>query len=104
MAMGKAIAGGVPMGAVGIGDSITGLKPGMHGSTFGGNPLACAAALAHLAVLEEEDVIRNSAELCVNKGPAKTKLKLMIKKRVGLLNTAALLLRVLLAVSFIIFR
>lgn len=63
MAMGKAIAGGVPMGAVGIGDAIQNLKPGVHGSTFGGNPLACAAALAHFEILEDEGLVANSAEL-----------------------------------------
>ncbi|MGB1249228.1 MAG: aspartate aminotransferase family protein [Candidatus Promineifilaceae bacterium] len=63
LAMGKAIAGGVPMGAVGIGDRISGLKPGMHGSTFGGNPLACAAALAHFEVLAEDRLVQNSAEM-----------------------------------------
>ncbi len=63
MALGKAMAGGVPMGAVAIGDSVDGLKPGMHGSTFGGNPLACAAALAVLDILDEEGLVERSAEL-----------------------------------------
>lgn len=44
IALGKGIAGGLPMGAVGIGARVTGLAPGLHGSTFGGSPLACAAA------------------------------------------------------------
>ena len=61
LALGKAIAGGVPMGAIGIGDSVGQLKPGLHGSTFGGNPLACAAALANLEILHDEDLIANSA-------------------------------------------
>jgi LysW-gamma-L-lysine/LysW-L-ornithine aminotransferase len=52
----KSLAGGVPMGAVLIGDSVKNLTPGTHGSTFGGNPLSCAAAIATLAVLEEEDL------------------------------------------------
>ncbi|MEM7113752.1 MAG: acetylornithine transaminase [Chloroflexota bacterium] len=63
MAMGKAIAGGVPMGAIGVGPKVTGLKPGMHGSTFGGNPLACAAALATLDIFEEEQLLAKSNEL-----------------------------------------
>jgi acetylornithine/LysW-gamma-L-lysine aminotransferase len=46
--MGKAIAGGVPMGAVGIADTVKNLAPGVHGSTFGGNPLACAAGIASI--------------------------------------------------------
>ena len=59
MAMGKAIAGGVPMGAIGIGDAIGDLAHGIHGSTFGGNPLACAAALANLSILDSENLIEN---------------------------------------------
>ena len=61
MSMGKAIAGGVPMGAIGIGDQIGELKPGLHGSTFGGNPLACASALENIAILTDEHLIENSA-------------------------------------------
>ena len=52
----KSLAGGVPMGAVLIGRSVKNLTPGVHGSTFGGNPLACAAAVAALTVMEEEDL------------------------------------------------
>jgi len=52
----KSLAGGVPMGAVLIGRKIKNLTPGVHGSTFGGNPLSCAAALAALTVMEEEDL------------------------------------------------
>jgi acetylornithine/LysW-gamma-L-lysine aminotransferase len=61
--LGKAIAGGVPMGAIGIGPRVTGLTPGVHGSTFGGNPLACAAALATLDVMEQEALPARAAEL-----------------------------------------
>ena len=56
----KSLAGGVPMGAVLIGHPVKNLTPGVHGSTFGGNPLACAAALAALSVMEEEDLPRQS--------------------------------------------
>jgi len=46
LACAKSIAGGVPMGAVLIGHNVKNLTPGVHGSTFGGNPLACAVAIA----------------------------------------------------------
>ncbi|NCF67718.1 MAG: acetylornithine/succinylornithine family transaminase [Chloroflexi bacterium] len=61
--MGKAMAGGVPMGAVALGRRVAPLPPGVHGSTFGGNPLACAAALATLRVIEEESLIVRAADL-----------------------------------------
>lgn len=56
----KSLAGGVPMGAVLIGSKIKNLQPGVHGSTFGGNPLSCAAAVAALGVIEEEDLPRQA--------------------------------------------
>jgi [amino-group carrier protein]-gamma-(L-lysyl/L-ornithyl)-L-glutamate aminotransferase len=56
----KSLAGGVPMGAVLIGHNIKNLTPGVHGSTFGGNPLSCAAAVAALNVIEEENLARQS--------------------------------------------
>jgi LysW-gamma-L-lysine/LysW-L-ornithine aminotransferase len=52
----KSLAGGVPMGAVLIGPNIKNLVPGVHGSTFGGNPLSCAAANAALDVIIGEDL------------------------------------------------
>ncbi len=52
----KSLAGGVPMGAVLIGPRVKNLAPGVHASTFGGNPLACAAANAALDVMQEEDL------------------------------------------------
>jgi acetylornithine/LysW-gamma-L-lysine aminotransferase len=52
----KSLAGGVPMGAVLIGPNIKNLVPGVHGSTFGGNPLSCAAANAALDVILGEDL------------------------------------------------
>ena len=53
LCLAKAMAGGVPMGAVLVGDRVP-AEIGMHGSTFGGNPLACAAALATIEVMERE--------------------------------------------------
>ena len=52
----KSLAGGVPMGAVLIGQNVKNLTPGVHGSTFGGNPLSCAAANASLDVMKDEDL------------------------------------------------
>ena len=53
LCLAKAMAGGVPMGAVLVGDKVP-AEVGMHGSTFGGNPLACAASLATIEVMERE--------------------------------------------------
>ena len=58
----KSIAGGIPMGAVLIGERVANLVAGMHASTFGGNPLACAASLAALDVLEEGDLPGRAAQ------------------------------------------
>ena len=62
LAMGKAIGGGVPMGAVGISDTIKNLAPGVHGTTFGGNPLAAAAGIASLSEMKRLDIPKLAAE------------------------------------------
>ena len=62
LVMGKAIGGGVPMGAVGISDTVKNLAPGVHGTTFGGNPLASAAAIASLTEMKRLDIPRLAAE------------------------------------------
>ncbi|WP_420644268.1 aspartate aminotransferase family protein [Candidatus Leptofilum sp.] len=61
--LGKAMAGGVPMGAVGIGPRVQNLAPGLHGSTFGGNPLACAAGTAVLNIFQHTDLTSRAAKL-----------------------------------------
>ncbi|MCP4363564.1 MAG: acetylornithine/succinylornithine family transaminase [Chloroflexi bacterium] len=61
--LGKAMAGGIPMGAVGIGGRVKNLMPGVHGSTFGGNPLACAAANAVLDLFADEGLDGRAAEM-----------------------------------------
>ncbi len=58
----KGIANGFPMGAVLISPSIE-AKKGMLGTTFGGNHLACAAAIAVLDIIENEKLIENAAEI-----------------------------------------
>jgi acetylornithine/N-succinyldiaminopimelate aminotransferase len=60
----KALGGGIPIGAmVARADVASVLTPGTHGSTFGGNPVACAAALAVFDALEQDRVIANAAEV-----------------------------------------
>ena len=63
--LGKALSGGVlPVSAVLAADHIMlTIQPGQHGSTFGGNPLACAVMRAALDVLIDEDLARNAARL-----------------------------------------
>ena len=63
MAMAKAIAGGVPMGALAIGPRVQTIHKGTHSSTFGGNPLACAAACAVIDVMQEERLPERAAEV-----------------------------------------
>lgn len=54
----KSLAGGLPIGAlITSGDSSTLFTPGSHGSTFGGNPVSCAAALAVIDVIEQEELL-----------------------------------------------
>ena len=61
LCVGKGIAGGVPMGATLLGPSVRGLRPGVHGSTFGGNPLACAAAVATIDYIRHHDLPQRAA-------------------------------------------
>ena len=63
--LGKAISGGVyPVSAVLANDEIMNvIKPGQHGSTFGGNPVACAVAMAALEVIKDEDLAENAEKL-----------------------------------------
>lgn len=63
LALAKGIAAGVPMGAVAVGPRVGALPAGAHGSTFGGNPLACAASLATLDVLEQAQLPARAARL-----------------------------------------
>ena len=63
--LGKALSGGVlPVSAVLADDEVMMcIKPGEHGSTFGGNPLSCAVAKTALEVVEEENLAKNAAEM-----------------------------------------
>jgi len=68
LVVGKALAGAVPLAAaIGTPDAMAGWPPStgeaIHTSTFMGNPVACAAALAHLAEIEEQDLVARAAAL-----------------------------------------
>jgi len=59
LCLAKGLGGGFPIGAVLCNERANAFEPGNHGSTFGGNPLACAAALATLEHLESQRVLDN---------------------------------------------
>ena len=63
LCLAKSIAGGIPMGATLIGPRLGELPSSVHGSTFGGNPLACAASLAAIGYLEDNDLPARATEL-----------------------------------------
>ena len=64
LTLAKGLGGGLPIGAcVGIGALGTGLSRGEHGSTFGGNPVACAAALAVLDTIEKDGLLANVTQV-----------------------------------------
>jgi len=63
MTLAKTLGGGFPIGAcLAAGSVAEAFEPGSHATTFGGNPLACAAALATLDVMEREKLIENAAD------------------------------------------
>jgi len=60
----KALADGIPMGALVASPALSEVfKPGMHASTFGGNPVSCAAALAVIDVIEEEGLLEHTGKM-----------------------------------------
>lgn len=63
-ALAKALAGGFPMGAIVTAPKTADvLQAGKHASTFGGSPLACAAALATIKVIQEEGLLQNARDM-----------------------------------------
>jgi acetylornithine/LysW-gamma-L-lysine aminotransferase len=62
MCLAKAMGGGVPIGATMLNAEIK-IETGLHGTTFGGNPLACAAAIAAIGVYQSENMAQRAAEL-----------------------------------------
>ncbi len=64
IALAKGLGGGMPIGAcLARGTAAEVFKPGSHGSTFGGNPLACAAALAILEAIDQEGLLENATRI-----------------------------------------
>jgi acetylornithine/N-succinyldiaminopimelate aminotransferase len=63
MTLAKGLGGGLPIGACLAAPRADVFEPGDHGSTFGGNPLACAAALAVLSVIEGDGLVGHAAEM-----------------------------------------
>ena len=55
----KGLAGGIPIGAMLCKNSCAAFEPGNHASTFGGNPFACASALAVAKAIEDEKILQN---------------------------------------------
>jgi acetylornithine/N-succinyldiaminopimelate aminotransferase len=60
MTLAKGLASGIPIGAILAKDRVSVFTPGEHGSTFGGNPVACAAGLATLQFIIEHDIAGNA--------------------------------------------
>jgi 4-aminobutyrate aminotransferase len=84
---GKGIASGLPLGAMVARSELMSWTTGMHGSTYGGNPLACAAALATLSLIEEglaANAERIGAELLDGLRAVKTRLPSLIEDVRGL--------------------
>ena len=84
----KGLGGGIPIGAtIGLGDAATLLGPGNHGTTFGGNPVACAAALAVLDTIEKEGLL----EAAVARGEQLTRVVGSAREVVGVEGRGLLL-------------
>ena len=78
MTLAKALAGGPPIGAMlTTGSLAERLGPGTHGSTFGGNPLVCAAALAAIKAINEDGILENCRE---NGAYLRQKLSALLEK------------------------
>ena len=65
MAMAKAIGNGIPVGAFAMTEKVAeySLEPGDHGTTYGGNPLACAAVAKTVEIFEREDIVSHVREI-----------------------------------------
>jgi len=89
VSLAKALGSGFPVGATLCSDECASvMKPGDHGSTFGGNPLACSAALATLEVIREERLMENAANIGAYMKDALSKMsdgKISVVRGMGLL-------------------
>ncbi len=63
LSIGKGLGGGLPLGGIIVKEKANVLTPGDHGSTMGGNPVACAAGLATLTTIESEGLVENAAAM-----------------------------------------
>ncbi|AIY90124.1 aspartate aminotransferase family protein [Geoglobus acetivorans] len=64
MTLAKAMGNGFPIGAVAVSEEVhSGIQKGDHGSTFGGNPLACSASLATIEYIEQNNLLENSRKM-----------------------------------------
>jgi len=88
MTLAKGLGGGVPIGACLAAPKADVFEPGDHGSTFGGNPLACAAALAVLEVIERDGLIGHTAEMGEHLHDALKTLGARELRGVGLMRAA----------------
>jgi acetylornithine/N-succinyldiaminopimelate aminotransferase len=61
--MAKGLAGGVPIGAMLTGPRTDVFSPGDHGTTFGGNPIACAAGIATIKTIQEQNLLENATKM-----------------------------------------
>jgi acetylornithine/N-succinyldiaminopimelate aminotransferase len=81
----KSLANGLPIGAMLVrGDAATGLRPGDHGTTFGGSPVPAAAALEHLAI---RDVIDLDAHVMTVSGILRGELEVIAKEHPAVFDT-----------------
>lgn len=109
LVLGKALAGGVyPVSAVLANDNIMlTIKPGEHGSTYGGNPLGCKVAIASLEVLHDENLAENAQRLGEKFRSELRKLPkdiVTIVRGKGLLNAIVIDKREMMKINTLIFK
>jgi acetylornithine/N-succinyldiaminopimelate aminotransferase len=86
MTLAKGLGGGIPIGACLASPRADVFEPGDHGSTFGGNPLACAAALAVLTVIERDGLVGHAAEMGEHLGQVLNGLGAQESRGLGLMR------------------